>query len=90
MGPETPFPSFQLEYTTGAVVYIDGHNIKTLGLADLRRATAILFQDYIHFPLCIRDNIALGNSPLARDDASIEEATSGRSVRIGRTTPGWL
>ncbi|KAH9033307.1 hypothetical protein EDB84DRAFT_1488845 [Lactarius hengduanensis] len=53
MGPETPFPAFQLEYTTPRNILIDGRNIKTLGLADRRRATAILFQDYIHFPLSL-------------------------------------
>ncbi|KAH9166073.1 hypothetical protein EDB89DRAFT_1910920 [Lactarius sanguifluus] len=42
----------------GSGILIDGHNIKTLGLADLRHATAILFQDYIHFPLSVLETIS--------------------------------
>ncbi|KAJ7583266.1 P-loop containing nucleoside triphosphate hydrolase protein [Mycena floridula] len=32
-------------------IFMDGHNIKTLKLDDLRRATCVLFQDYTIFPL---------------------------------------
>ncbi|KAH9030694.1 HlyB/MsbA family ABC transporter [Lactarius pseudohatsudake] len=55
-------------------ILIDGHDIKTLRLAVIRRAMAILFQDYTLFPLSIRDNIAMGNPRRARDNAAIEEA----------------
>ena len=39
---------------TEGVILLDGKDIKTLRLADLRRAMAILFQDYSHFPLSVR------------------------------------
>ena len=39
---------------TEGTVFIDGHDIKTLRLEDIRRALAILFQDYTHFPLSVR------------------------------------
>ena len=39
--------------TEGAIL-IDDQDIKTFKLADLRRAMAILFQDYTHFPLSVR------------------------------------
>nr|GAT45585.1 ABC transporter related protein [Mycena chlorophos] len=42
-------------------ILINGQDIRTLKLADLRRATSVLFQDYTHFPLSIKDNIALGD-----------------------------
>ncbi|CCL99959.1 uncharacterized protein FIBRA_01984 [Fibroporia radiculosa] len=42
-------------------ILIDGLDIRTLKLADLRRTVSVLFQDYTHFPLSIRDNIALGD-----------------------------
>ncbi|KAJ7051170.1 P-loop containing nucleoside triphosphate hydrolase protein [Mycena amicta] len=42
-------------------ILINDRDIRTLKLADLRRATSVLFQDYTHFPLSIKDNIALGN-----------------------------
>ncbi len=35
------------------VILIDGLDIKTLKLADIRRATSVLFQDYTHFPLSV-------------------------------------
>jgi len=38
---------------TEGTILVDGQDIKTLRLADLRRAMAILFQDYTHFPLSV-------------------------------------
>ena len=35
-------------------ILIDGYNLRTLKLADLRKAMAVLFQDYSHFPLSVR------------------------------------
>ncbi|KAI5989752.1 P-loop containing nucleoside triphosphate hydrolase protein [Pisolithus albus] len=56
------------------IILIDGQDIKTLKLCDLRRTMAILFQDYTHFPLSIKDNIALGNPDIAYDDEKVREA----------------
>ncbi|EPQ61192.1 P-loop containing nucleoside triphosphate hydrolase protein [Gloeophyllum trabeum ATCC 11539] len=55
-------------------ILIDGRDIKTLLLADLRRRISVLFQDYTHFPLSIKENIALGNPELAHDEDKIREA----------------
>ncbi|KJA29087.1 hypothetical protein HYPSUDRAFT_32429 [Hypholoma sublateritium FD-334 SS-4] len=55
-------------------IYIDGIDIKTLRLADLRRAISVLFQDYTYFPLSIQDNIALGDPAHATDLSKIERA----------------
>ncbi|KAG7093668.1 hypothetical protein E1B28_007327 [Marasmius oreades] len=55
-------------------IFIDGHDIKTLKLADLRRVTTVLFQDYTHFPLSIKDNIGYGNPQHAKDQERIEQA----------------
>ena len=38
---------------TEGTILVDGQDIKTLRLADLRRAMSILFQDYTHFPLSV-------------------------------------
>jgi ABC-type multidrug transport system fused ATPase/permease subunit len=38
--------------TKGSIL-IDGRDIKTIKLADLRRCISILFQDYTHFPLSV-------------------------------------
>ncbi|KAH9048502.1 HlyB/MsbA family ABC transporter [Lactarius hengduanensis] len=66
-------------------ILIDGHDIKTLRLADIRRAMATLFQDYTS--LSSFHNIAMGNPRRARDNAAIEEA-----ARLGGASEliGWL
>ncbi|KAH8996474.1 P-loop containing nucleoside triphosphate hydrolase protein [Lactarius hatsudake] len=76
--------------TEGSIL-INGHDIKSLRLTDLRRAMAILFQDYTHFPLSIKDNIGLGNPRLAGDEAAIEEAArlGGASELIARLPDGF-
>jgi ABC-type multidrug transport system fused ATPase/permease subunit len=34
-------------------IFIDGRDIRTLKLADLRKTLCVLFQDYTHFPLSV-------------------------------------
>ena len=34
-------------------IFIDGQDIRTLRLADLRECVSVLFQDYTHFPLSV-------------------------------------
>ncbi|KAI0779878.1 hypothetical protein C8Q74DRAFT_1456295 [Fomes fomentarius] len=55
-------------------ILIGGHDIRTLKLFDLRQAISVLFQDYTHFPLSIRDNIAIGDPSAAADDEHIRLA----------------
>ena len=38
---------------SNGVILINGHDIKSLKLEHLRRAVAVLFQDYTHFPLSV-------------------------------------
>ena len=57
--------------TVGSVT-IDGHDVKSLRLADLRGATAIVSQDPVLFSGTIRENIRYGR--LDASDAEIEEA----------------
>ncbi|KAF9650307.1 P-loop containing nucleoside triphosphate hydrolase protein [Thelephora ganbajun] len=59
---------------TEGMILINGHDIKTLKLSDLRESMAVLFQEYTHFPLTIKDNIALGDSRNAHDEDRIREA----------------
>lgn len=74
--------------TEGSIL-IDGLDIRTLKLSDLRRAMAVLFQDYTHFPLSIRDNIALGSPEHADDEARVREAARlAGAVEIIERQPG--
>ncbi|KAI0027002.1 HlyB/MsbA family ABC transporter [Vararia minispora EC-137] len=59
---------------TEGVVLLDGKDIRSLKLRDLRQAMAILFQDYTHFPLSIKENIALGDPENAHDEDRVREA----------------
>ena len=38
---------------TEGTIFVNGHDIKTLKLIDLRETMAVLFQDYTHFPLTV-------------------------------------
>ncbi|KAF9784896.1 P-loop containing nucleoside triphosphate hydrolase protein [Thelephora terrestris] len=59
---------------TEGTIFVNGHNIKTLKLFDLRESMAVLFQDYTHFPLTVKDNIALGDPQNAHDETRVREA----------------
>ncbi|KAH9947363.1 P-loop containing nucleoside triphosphate hydrolase protein [Amylocystis lapponica] len=59
-------------------ILIDGTDIRTLKLADLRQAISVLFQDYTHFPLSIRENIALGDPARAANEEHVR-----RAARLG-------
>ena len=59
---------------SAGTILLGGHDVRTLRLADLRAAIAVLFQDYTHFPLSIRDNIALGDPDRFHDDARVRAA----------------
>ncbi|EJF60391.1 hypothetical protein DICSQDRAFT_162011 [Dichomitus squalens LYAD-421 SS1] len=55
-------------------ILVGGHDIRTLRLHDLRQAISVLFQDFTHFPLSIRDNIAVGDPSAATDEDHIRLA----------------
>ena len=38
---------------TEGQILVDGRDIRTLNLSDLRQAISVLFQDYTHFPLSV-------------------------------------
>ena len=44
-------------------ILIDGKDIRTLKLADLRNAISVLFQDFTHFPLSVRPRRAVLFNP---------------------------
>ncbi|KAH9942416.1 P-loop containing nucleoside triphosphate hydrolase protein [Epithele typhae] len=57
-------------------ILLDGFDIRTFKLSDVRRAMTVLFQDYSHFPLSVRDNIALGYPDGASTDEQVREAAA--------------
>ena len=71
-------------------ILLDGHDIRTLRMYDLRQAVSVLFQDYTHFPLSIRDNVALGDPAHFRDDARVHAALAlgGAAAFVERLPEG--
>lgn len=45
---------------TSGVIRADGRDIAEIGYAAWRRELAIVFQDFVHYPLSARENVALG------------------------------
>ncbi|OBZ79055.1 Lipid A export ATP-binding/permease protein MsbA [Grifola frondosa] len=72
-------------------IFVNGLDIRTLKLFDLRQAISVLFQDYTHFPLSIRDNIALGDPSNFRDDERVYKAAKlgGAEQFIERLSDGF-
>ncbi|PPQ70892.1 hypothetical protein CVT24_000560 [Panaeolus cyanescens] len=55
-------------------ILVDGIDISTIRLGDLRRAISVLFQDYTLFPVSVKDNIAFGDPYHDADFSKIEQA----------------
>ena len=62
-------------------ITIDGHDIRNVTLASLRRQISIVTQDSVIFPGTIAQNIAYGN-PLAAPDAKDSEARRALMIEI--------
>ncbi|KAG9016797.1 hypothetical protein FRB90_002130 [Tulasnella sp. 427] len=58
----------------GGDILIDDQPIQSYKLKDLRDASAIMHQDYMHFKLSIRENIGMGNVAAMHDLDAIKEA----------------
>ena len=75
------------EPTTGAI-RADGRDIAEIGYADWRRELAVVFQDFVRYPLSARENVALGAEvdQEALDDAARE---AGFHDVLERLPNGW-
>ncbi|HEX6970849.1 MAG TPA: ABC transporter ATP-binding protein, partial [Limnochordia bacterium] len=60
---------------TAGRVTIDGHDVRSLSLSDLRRQVAIVFQETFLFSTTIRENIGFG-----RRDASFDEIVAAAKL----------
>lgn len=55
-------------------ITIDGAPLAAFSTADLRREFSVIFQDYTHYNLSVRENIWLGKTDLPPDDERVVEA----------------
>jgi ATP-binding cassette subfamily B protein len=62
-------------------VLINGQNIKTLDLDHYYQSIGILFQDYMHYELSVRDNVAFGNIQEIKDNDRVLYALEQAGAR---------
>ncbi|MBN1630685.1 MAG: ABC transporter ATP-binding protein [Thermoleophilia bacterium] len=76
--------------TTGAIT-VDGHDLREFDVVDLRRNMSVIFQDFAHYLLTVRENIRLGNVMLDEADSVIETAArdAGADEFIRRLRHGY-
>lgn len=73
----------------GALLW-DGQDVRDLDQAGLRSGTAVLFQDFVHYELSLRDNVALGR-PGKHHQSDVERAAAaaGADRVVDRLKDGW-
>lgn len=82
---------------TGGRITLDGADFRDFDIKELRREIAVIFQDYVHYPLTVRENIWVGNTTLNPDDerlyvaaqfsaadAFISKLPEGYDTRLGK------
>jgi len=76
---------------TGGRITLDGADFRDFDIKDLRHEIAIIFQDYVHYPLTVRENIWIGNTRLNPDDEHVRTAAqfSAADAFISRLPEGY-
>lgn len=78
------------EPDTGAIT-VDGTSLAAFDPRGWRRMIAAIFQDFIHYELTVRENIAFGAPERAGDFAALERSASRAGIldRINALPAGW-
>lgn len=74
---------------TSGRILIDGQNLAELDLDEWRARIALIFQDFIHYPLSARENVALNGHRSAAWELDPTTARSGISTVIDHLLKGW-
>jgi len=76
--------------TSGRVV-VDGVDLRDRDMASWRRRLAVIFQDFVHFELSARDNVALADldQPGVSADARVAADAAGATGLIEGLPAGW-
>lgn len=59
---------------TAGRILVDGVDLAELDHASWRRQLGVIFQDFVHYDLTLRDNVALPWSDVAADDEAVRDA----------------
>ncbi len=65
---------------TGGTIRADGVDLRDLDVREWQRRISGVFQDFIHYDLCLRDNIVLGAPHLADDEETLQRVTRQAGV----------
>lgn len=60
-------------------ILLDGHDLKEYDLAELRKETGIIFQDYIRYQMTAAQNIAIGNIE-EKENSNLIQYAAGQSL----------
>lgn len=74
---------------TSGRILIDGQNLSELDLDEWRARIALIFQDFIHYPLSARENVALNGNGTVAWELNPTAASSGILTVIDRLPKGW-
>ena len=74
---------------SAGTVLIDGVDLRDLDPAAWRARLAVLFQDFIHYGLSVRDNVFLGAGPEAAERLEAAAHAAGAAPLIGSLPAGW-
>ena len=70
-------------------ILLNGTDLNDIGYETLHRMIGVVFQDYVKYPLSLRENVALGNLDLLHNDKKIEQALEqGQALDILRRDAG--
>jgi ATP-binding cassette, subfamily B, bacterial len=59
---------------TAGQILLDGVDLREYDLDGLRRLVGVIFQDFVHYDMLVRDNIGFGNIDFLRDQKRVEKA----------------
>lgn len=57
-------------------IYIDGKDIKTFDVQSLHKHISVVFQDFMHYPFTVKENIGFGNIDKLDDFGKIKQAAN--------------
>jgi ATP-binding cassette subfamily B protein len=78
------------EPTEGRIL-LDGRDLRDWEVGDLRRRFGVLFQDFNHYQLNVRENVGLGSVEHLQDEPRIERAVErGGATELVEALPGKL
>jgi ATP-binding cassette, subfamily B, bacterial len=74
---------------SAGTVLIDGVDLRDLDPGAWRARLAVLFQDFIHYGLSVRDNLCLGTGPEASERLEAAAQAAGAAPLIASLPAGW-